>query len=139
MKNTPPSVRSELSNLPENPDQHRPRRSGWTPERRAAAAARIRETRPWLRSTGPKTAAGKARCAQNALKHGRYSAAARAARWRERAKRGRWQLLAAHYRLANKILAKLLPDPYNPRLKGLWEAYRTLSSPCSVPRPQPSS
>jgi hypothetical protein len=51
-----------------------PRRSGakagWTPERRARQAALIRGWQPWRRSTGPKTEAGKARCAMNALKYG---------------------------------------------------------------------
>jgi len=47
-----------------------PRTSGWTPERRARQAARIKIWAPWAKSTGPKTAAGKARAAQNAYKHG---------------------------------------------------------------------
>src|SRR5689334_12918301 len=48
---------------------------GWSPERRARQAARIRATKPWLRSTGPKTEEGKARCAANALRHGGRSQA----------------------------------------------------------------
>ncbi len=50
---------------------------GWTAGRRAAYAARIRQHRPWTRSTGPRTAAGRARSCQNALKHGMRGAAAR--------------------------------------------------------------
>jgi hypothetical protein len=38
--------------------------------------------KPWLRSTGPKTAAGKARSRQNATKHGERSVKSRAI-WRE--------------------------------------------------------
>lgn len=49
--------------------------SSWTPERRRAQAEAIRRWRPWTRSTGPRTAAGKARAAQNAYKHGQRSRA----------------------------------------------------------------
>ncbi|MDB5491218.1 MAG: hypothetical protein JWO78_1067 [Micavibrio sp.] len=48
-------------------------RSGWTPQRRRAQAARLRAARPWLRSTGPRTAAGKAVSAQNGVRHGARS------------------------------------------------------------------
>jgi len=41
----------------------------------ASASGAIRSWRPWRRSTGPKTAAGKERCAANALKHGLRSSA----------------------------------------------------------------
>ena len=51
-------------------------KAGWSPERRARQAALIRTWSPWLNATGPKTAAGKARCAGNALKHGFRSRAA---------------------------------------------------------------
>ncbi len=48
---------------------------GWPPKRRAAQATRLQKAKIWLKSTGPKTIAGKLRVAQNALKHGRSSAA----------------------------------------------------------------
>lgn len=35
--------------------------NGWTPERRARQAEAIRRWQPWARSTGPRTAEGKAR------------------------------------------------------------------------------
>ena len=44
--------------------------NGWTPERRARQAELIRNWKPWERSTGPKTAEGKARLAQNPYKGG---------------------------------------------------------------------
>ena len=44
--------------------------NSWTAERRARQAARLRTLKPWLRSTGPRTSAGKARSACNAYKGG---------------------------------------------------------------------
>lgn len=41
-------------------------RAAWTDQRRARQAQLLRCRRPWLRSTGPRTAAGKARSARNA-------------------------------------------------------------------------
>jgi hypothetical protein len=43
---------------------------GWTAERRAAQAARMRARKPWERSTGPRTEAGKARSRGNAVGKG---------------------------------------------------------------------
>jgi hypothetical protein len=48
---------------------------GWPPSRRKAQAERIRAQKPWLRSTGPRTIAGKQRMRLNALKHNMRSAA----------------------------------------------------------------
>ncbi len=47
--------------------------SGWTAERRAAQAERARRLKPWTDSTGPRTAAGKAKVARNALKTGLHA------------------------------------------------------------------
>ena len=44
--------------------------NGWTLERRARQAERIREWRPWEQSSGPKTEAGKAAVARNPWKGG---------------------------------------------------------------------
>ena len=64
---------------------------GWTSERRARQAARTRLQRPWLHATGPKSAAGKARVAMNALRHG----------WRSRA----WMAKAQRIRNAIRLCA----------------------------------
>ena len=42
--------------------------NGWTPERRARQAEAIRRWRPWEKSTGPRTAEGKAKASRNAYK-----------------------------------------------------------------------
>ncbi len=44
--------------------------NGWTPERRARQAELIRSWRPWERSTGPRTAEGKARASRNRYRGG---------------------------------------------------------------------
>jgi hypothetical protein len=40
--------------------------NGWTLERRERQGAAIRQWKPWKRSTGPRTAQGKARVSRNA-------------------------------------------------------------------------
>lgn len=47
---------------------------GWNDERRAQQAENIRKTKPWLKTKGPTSDAGKDTSAQNALKHGLRSA-----------------------------------------------------------------
>lgn len=42
----------------------------WTPERRAKQAALIRQWKPWEKSTGPKSAEGKAISSRNAWQGG---------------------------------------------------------------------
>ena len=46
--------------------------NGWTPERRERQAKLIQQWRPWEKSTGPKTKAGKAVASQNAFKGGTW-------------------------------------------------------------------
>ena len=45
--------------------------NSWTPERRARQAGAIQRWRPWEKSTGPRTAEGKAIVARNAFKGGK--------------------------------------------------------------------
>jgi hypothetical protein len=42
--------------------------TAWTPERKARQSALIRTWKPWTRSTGPRTATGKAEASRNRLK-----------------------------------------------------------------------
>lgn len=42
----------------------------WTPEQRQQQAERVRLSRPWERSTGPRSAAGKQASSRNAYKGG---------------------------------------------------------------------
>jgi len=44
--------------------------NGWTPERRERQAKLIQQWRPWEKSTGPRTKAGKDKVSQNAYKGG---------------------------------------------------------------------
>ena len=45
----------------------------WTDEARARQAEKMRELKPWLKTTGPKTEDGKKTSSRNALKHGMRS------------------------------------------------------------------
>jgi len=44
--------------------------NGWTPERQRRQSELIRQWRPWERSTGPRTSAGKAKSSRNAYRGG---------------------------------------------------------------------
>lgn len=48
--------------------------NGWTLERRQRQSQQIRSWKPWQRSTGPRTAEGKARTAMNGFRGGRRKA-----------------------------------------------------------------
>ena len=50
----------------------------WTLEERARQAELIQEWQPWKQSTGAKTAEGRGVSRMNSLKHGSYSAEAKA-------------------------------------------------------------
>ncbi len=104
-----------------------PRQGGWSDERRAAHAAAMRRWKPWERSTGPRTAAGKARAARNALKHGLHTKLMRRAR----------RLLRRQAHFVRAVRATLihwkrhgLPEtPRGPLETMLWRSFRPQSPP----------
>jgi hypothetical protein len=49
-------------------------KSPWTPDRRVQQAAAIHRWKPWEKSTGPRTAEGKAMVSRNAFKGGKRAA-----------------------------------------------------------------
>lgn len=92
-----------------------PHKSGWSPARRAAQAAAIRRWQPWAKSTGPRTAHGKAKSAQNATKHGGYGLQLRLFHQGLKAQRECVRALLLHRRLSsdsprNELLPRLLAD-----------------------------
>lgn len=46
---------------------------GWPEKRRKEQAQKVKKRKPWKNATGPKTAEGKARCAQNSTRTGLYN------------------------------------------------------------------
>ncbi len=52
----------------------RTKTKGWNKQRREKQAQNIQKTRPWTKTTGPRTPEGKAAITTNALKHGTRSA-----------------------------------------------------------------
>lgn len=81
-----------------------PNRYGWSDARRRAQAERIRRVRPWENSTGPRTAEGKKRIKQNAVKHG-----ARSRQMTEIKRLLRWQR-----RTVKDIMADLKRSGFDP-------------------------
>ena len=51
--------------------------TAWTEERRKKQSETIRRTKPWEKTTGPKTREGKERARMNAVKHGMSSISGR--------------------------------------------------------------
>ena len=94
---------------------------GWPPERRRKQAERLRKLKPWLKSTGPKTRTGKARAAQNALKHG----------GRARLIRKIAYMLALHRRLLRKINENLC-SPSSPVMSSAVETSHKISGDLST-------
>ena len=63
--------------------------NGWTLKRRVRQAKLIHRWKPWERSTGPKTPAGKARVSRNANKGGTRPLLRKLARLLREQRRGR--------------------------------------------------
>lgn len=76
-----------------------PNRHGWTPERRAAQAERIRRVKPWRKSTGPRTEDGKEAVKNNACRHG----------WRSEDMREVYRLLRCQRQFVKRMCEKLIP------------------------------
>jgi len=75
--------------------------AAWTPERRAKQAELIRQLKPWEKSTGPRTAKGKAKASRNSRKHGMRSQPAKdIAKVRTEARREAWSDFSATVRAA---------------------------------------
>jgi len=73
----------------------------WTTERRAKQAELIRQLKPWEKSTGPRTAKGKAKASRNSRKHGMRSQPAKdIAKARTEARREAWADFSATVRAA---------------------------------------
>ena len=98
---TPPPVPFDVSSWPTPPrrpdrDQRPKRPYKLSLAGLDALRAAARRTRPWTRSTGPTTTAGKERTRLNGLKHGRRSAAAVERRRLSTAAFGRVNTIMAH-------------------------------------------
>jgi hypothetical protein len=115
--------------------------SGWSDERRAKHSAAIRAWSPWVSSTGPRTAEGKAISRCNALTHGATSRPAkdfmRNFELYRQFLRLCWQKRKA---LANKNnLEKQQNELLNvPHIHPLSSLRRRPESPCNAPLPLPA-
>ena len=139
------NMSKSLDKPPRNPARgqakRRLKRSGWSPERRARQAELIRAAKPWSKSTGPKTGAGKTRSAANALKHGYRS---RPFIERIREERRLVRLAAQTIALAKVFLGKTRSQMHFPPLRA-GEVLSTISCeaegggahPCLWQRPPP--
>lgn len=105
----------------------------WTAEQKAVQAAKIRGWKPWKASTGPKTAAGKARSSANSYKHGLRSRPIRAFISMLTVQK-HWLAMVVEQVALQKSLANPPDAPYNPALsrivggdpsipKTIWEPY----------------
>lgn len=79
-----------------------PRPAAWSPARRTNHAAAIRRWKPWAKSTGPRTRSGKAKSAQNAVKHGCYALQHRLFAQGLAAQRASLRAILLHRRLQNQ-------------------------------------
>lgn len=99
----------------------------WTKEAREKQSAMMRRLKPWLKSTGPKTAAGKAKAAKNSYKTGRYAKPARAIRRHLRDARGFLNFLKTNYYKSSNFRSGKVAIP-----AGLEPATPCLEGKCSI-------
>lgn len=89
--------------------------AAWTPERRKKQADAIRRWQPWSKSTGPRTAEGKARSSRNADKG--------IAEFEARVLEVRLRVRSDHLALAEAAIARLrFADIHN---AGIWSEATT--------------
>ena len=87
--------------------------NGWTQERRQKQSAAIRRWKPWERSTGPRTSAGKATASQNANKGYDWLGIRRIAAALHKNKKSLDELSAEDYdALADKVVAAALDGDF---------------------------
>jgi|GEM_PF-1956058 len=100
-----------------------PRKSGWSPARRAKHAAAIRLWAPWRKSTGPRTASGKAKSALNAYKHGGRAKGAKLLGEALAAQRACIRVILAHHALRDKNVTNELLKRFHGRVQTLHQIF----------------
>ncbi len=102
----------------------------WTDSDRQAAADRARLHRPWAKSTGPRSFAGKNISARNSYKHGRFTYEKQILRWYVRLAALRVKQLNAHFqhylhKRENELIRKWgLPTPSHPDIKAFYPYFK---------------
>ncbi len=89
----------------------RKKRRAYPPKYRAEKAKLVRKTTPWKQSTGPRSTAGKATAAQNALKHGLRGAEVKALKTLLRHQAAQIKALLSRQRMKSGFKLQEEPTP----------------------------